>query len=197
MVIAQARVEKDSLGTRELPAEALYGINTLRGVENFPFTGRTIGSVPELVWAMATVKLAAARANKEIGALPADRAQAIGDACEEMRAGKHNAHLVVDVLEGSGGTSLNMNVNEVIANAALLRAGRSLGDYAFIHPNDDVNLGQSTNDVVPTAMKLAVFLASETMAGTVRSLAEEFAEKKRTYAEHLRLGGLACRTPSR
>src|SRR5262249_59201659 len=114
----QTRIEKDSLGQKKLPADALYGINTLRSLENFPLTGRTIATLPEFVPAMAIVKEAAARANCEIGALSADRAEAIIKACEEIRAGKHNAHLIVDVLEGAGGTSCNINVNEVIANLA-------------------------------------------------------------------------------
>jgi len=186
--MVETRLEKDSLGTRELPAAALYGINTLRGIENFPLTGRTIGSVPDLVWAMAAVKMAAARANQEIGALPEDRARAIYDACEEVQAGKHNMHLLIDVFEGSGGTSLNMNFNEVIANLASQRLGGPLGDGALVNPNDDVNLGQSTNDVAPTALKLAVFRASEAMTANVLRLAEAFAQKKEKYAGLLRLG---------
>ena len=153
---APTRVETDSLGQRELPAEALYGVNTLRAVENFPLSGRTIGSLPGFVAAIALVKAAAARANADVGALPADRAQAIRAACEEVRTGSRDAHFPVDVLEGSGGTSSNMNANEVIANLAALLSGQPIGEYGFVHPNDHVNLGQSTNDVIPTAMKLAI-----------------------------------------
>ncbi len=103
--MSQTRIEKDSLGQRELPVDALYGINTVRALENFPLTGRTIATLPGFAAAMAMVKEAAARANREIGALSADRAEAIIKACQEILAGKHDAHLVVDVLEGSGGTS--------------------------------------------------------------------------------------------
>ncbi|MFB9264007.1 aspartate ammonia-lyase [Bradyrhizobium erythrophlei] len=186
--MGQIRIEKDSLGQRELPAEALYGINTLRALENFPLTGRTIATLPEFVAAMAIVKEAAARANRDIGALSADRAEAIIKACQEIRAGKHNAHLVVDVLEGSGGTSCNMNVNEVIANLAARLVGKPVGDYAFVHPNEHVNLGQSTNDVLPTAMKLAVFRVSGGTSLVLMQLAEGFAEKKNKHSETLRLG---------
>jgi aspartate ammonia-lyase len=186
--MGQIRIEKDSLGQRELPADALYGINTLRALENFPLTGRTIATLPEFVAAMAIVKEAAARANREIGTLSADRAEAIIKACQEIRAGKHNAHLVVDVLEGSGGTSCNMNVNEVIANLAARLAGKPVGDYAFVHPNEHVNLGQSTNDVLPTAMKLAVFRVSEGTSPALTQLVEGFSEKKNEHSETLRLG---------
>jgi aspartate ammonia-lyase len=137
---------------------------------------------------MAIVKQAAARANMEIGALPADRGQAIYDAAEEIRAGEHNANLVVDVLDGTGGTALNMNFNEVIANLAAIRSGRPIGEYTFVHPNDHVNLGQSTNDAFPTAINLAIFLASEATADNVLRVAEAFAEKKQKYAKLLRLG---------
>jgi aspartate ammonia-lyase len=186
--MGQIRIEKDSLGQRELPADALYGINTLRALENFPLTGRTIATLPEFVAAMAIVKEAAARANREIGALSADRAEAIIKACQEIRAGKHNAHFVVDVLEGSGGTSCNMNVNEVIANLAARLAGKPVGDYTFVHPNEHVNLGQSTNDVLPTAMKLAVFRVSEGTSPALTQLVEGFSEKKNEHSETLRLG---------
>ncbi|OAF19691.1 aspartate ammonia-lyase [Bradyrhizobium neotropicale] len=186
--MSQMRIEKDSLGQRELPADVLYGINTVRALENFPLTGRTIATLPGFVAAMAMVKEAAARANREIGALSTDRAEAIIKACREIHAGKHDAHLVVDVLEGSGGTSCNMNVNEVVANLAARLAGKPAGDYAFVHPNEHVNLGQSTNDVVPTAMKLAVFRVLEGASLALMGLADGFSEKKKEHAETLRLG---------
>jgi aspartate ammonia-lyase len=184
----KTRVEKDFLGEKELAAEALYGINTFRSLENFPSSGKTVGDVPELVRAMAIVKQAAARTNVEIGALSADRGQAIYDAAEEVRAGKHNADLVVDVLDGTGGTAINMNFNEVIANLAAIRSGQPIGEYTFVHPNDHVNLGQSTNDTVPTSVNLAVFLASGATAPNVIRIADAFAEKKQQYAKLLRLG---------
>lgn len=186
--MADTRVEKDSLGQLELPAEVLYGINTSRSLENFPLSGRSITTWPDFIHAFAIIKQATARANCEIGSLPAEQADAIYAACEEVKLGKHDAHLVVDVLEGSGGTSTNMNINEVIANIATKASGRSLSDYSFVHPNDHVNLGQSTNDVLPTAMKLAVY---RTMAGALcmlRQLADAFSTKREEYKSLLRLG---------
>lgn len=188
VVMGQSRIEEDLLGERELPADALYGIHTLRALENFPLTGRTIATLPEFVATMAMVKEAAARANQEIGALSTDQAKAIIQACQELRAGEYNAHLVVDVLEGSGGTSSNMNVNEVIANLAARLAGKPVGSYAFVHPNDHVNLGQSTNDVLPTAMRLAAFRVSEGTSPALMQLAGAFSDKKKEYCETLRLG---------
>jgi aspartate ammonia-lyase len=186
--MTRTRIEQDGLGQRELPADALFGINTLRGIENFPLTGRSIATLPGFVAAMAVVKQAAALANRDIGALSPERAQAIVAACEEIRAGRHASQFVVDVLEGSGGTSCNMNVNEVIANLAARTLGKPMGDYAFIHPNDHVNLGQSTNDVLPTAMKLAVFHVGADLPAALVRLADGFAAQQKATWETLRLG---------
>ncbi len=182
------RTEEDSIGKAELSNGALYGINTLRSLQNFPLSGRSIASRPDFIWGLATVKQAAARANSEIGALSAERAEAVFAACEEIKLGLHDDHLVVDMLEGSGGTSTNMNVNEVIANVAARNAGLPFGDYTFIHPNDHVNLGQSTNDVIPTGLKLAVFRALADTSPTLERLASAFSRKERDYASLLRLG---------
>jgi aspartate ammonia-lyase len=186
--VSDIRVEKDSLGSLELPAEVLYGINTSRSIENFPLSGRSIATWPEFIQAFATIKEASARANEETGGLTAEQADAISVACDELRAGKHHAHLAVDMLEGSGGTSTNMNMNEVIANIATKNSGRALSDYSFIHPNDHVNLGQSTNDVVPTAMKLAVYGAMAEVLRTLDQLAKSFETKREEYQTLLRLG---------
>lgn len=186
--VSDTRIEKDSLGSLELPAGVLYGINTSRSIENFPLSGRSIATWPEFVHAFATIKQACARANHETGSLTSEQANAISAACEDLKAGKHHAHLAVDMLEGSGGTSTNMNMNEVIANIATKSAGRALSDYSFIHPNDHVNLGQSTNDVVPTAMKLAVYQAMAEVLRTLNQLADSFATKREEYKTLLRLG---------
>lgn len=186
--MADIRVEKDSLGAVPLPVGVLYGINTSRSLDNFPISGRSIATQPDFIHALATVKQAAARANEEIGSLTGEQAAAIVAACEEIQAGKHNADLVVDIFEGSGGTSTNMNVNEVIANIAARHAGLSLSDYSHVHPNDHVNQGQSTNDVVPTAMKLAIYRAMAETPAMLRQLADAFAKKKADYAALLRLG---------
>ncbi|WP_439373435.1 aspartate ammonia-lyase [Bradyrhizobium sp. DASA03120] len=182
------RTEEDVLGKRELPADALHGINTVRALENFPLTGRTIAALPEFVPALSMIKEAAALANLEIGALSAQKAEAIVAACQEIRTGKYDAHLIVDVLEGSGGTSSNMNLNEVIANLVARLAGMPIGDYSFVHPNDHVNCGQSTNDVIPTAIKLALFRVSEGTSLALMQLAAAFSEKKREHSQTLRLG---------
>lgn len=182
------RTEKDGLGRLELPANALYGINTARSLNNFPFSGRSIASWPDFVRDFATIKQAAARANVEIGCLPAEKGEAISAACEEIKAGKHDCHLVVDMLEGSGGTSTNMNFNEVIANVAAQRAQLPFGDHSLVHPNDHVNMGQSTNDVLPSAMKLAVCSAMNCTPGALSSLADAFSEKREEYVTVLRLG---------
>ncbi|KAH6689574.1 L-Aspartase-like protein [Plectosphaerella plurivora] len=182
------RVEKDSLGQLQLPADVLYGINTARAADNFSFSGRSIATWPEFVRGFAMVKQAAARANMEIGCLPLDKGDAISTACEEVMAGKHNSHLIVDMLEGSGGTSTNMNFNEVIANAAAKATKRPLGDYSFVHPNDHVNMGQSTNDIVPTTMKLAVYQAMAETPKFVFQLADAFGRKRQEYETVLRLG---------
>ncbi|KAL1849263.1 hypothetical protein Plec18167_008115 [Paecilomyces lecythidis] len=186
--MADTRVEKDSLGQLELPAEVLYGINTSRAIENFPLSGRPIKTWPEFIHAFAIIKQAAARANCDIGILTVERADAIYTACEEVKLGRHHAHLVVDMLEGSGGTSTNMNFNEVIANIAARASGRSFSDYSFVHPNDHVNLGQSTNDVLPTAMKLAVYRAMTRALCGLRQLADALAVKREEYRTVLRLG---------
>jgi aspartate ammonia-lyase len=145
------------LGSRQLPSGALYGVATLRGQENFDISFHKLGDAPELLKALARIKHAAAAANRDIGALPYDIADAVIAAAMEIESGHHADQFIVDLLEGSGGTSINMNVNEVIANRALQLLGEQPGTYARIHPNDHVNLGQSTNDVLPAAVKLAVY----------------------------------------
>lgn len=186
--VAMPRIEKDSISEVELPSDVLYGINTFRAKENFPISGRSIATWPDFINSLALVKQAAALANGEIGGLNAERVQAINAACEEIKSGKQNAEFVVDILEGSGGTSTNMNMNEVIANIAAKASGRTLSDYTFVHPNDHVNLGQSTNDVVPTAMKLAAYRAMSGAVGTLHRLADVLCTKSQQYSSLLRLG---------
>ena len=138
------RKERDLLGEREVPASAMWGIHTLRAVENFPLSGRR--TAPALVRAYGLVKQACARTNRELGSLPSKEAQAIETAAAEMAEGKLDEHILVDALQGGAGTSLNMNVNEVLANRALVLLGRELGDYPAVDPLDHVNMHQSTND---------------------------------------------------
>ncbi len=152
----KTRFETDSLGTRELPADLLWGIHTQRAIENFPISGIKLSLFPEVIRALGAVKLAAARANCTLGVLPAEKARVIESVCANVMAGAHDDAFAVDMIQGGAGTSTNMNANEVIANLGLRRMGHSFGDYQFLHPNDDVNKSQSTNDVYPTAMRLAI-----------------------------------------
>ena len=137
------RREHDLLGDRDVPADAYYGVHTLRAIENFPITGTTISIYPDLIAALASIKSAAARSNHELGLLDATRTDAIVAAAEEIRAGKLHEQFVVDVIQGGAGTSTNMNANEVIANRALELLGHPKGDYKFLHPNEHVNMSQS------------------------------------------------------
>ena len=150
-----ARSERDSLGERVIPAGALWGIHTLRALENFPFSGRRLADEPELLDALLLVKRAAAEANRATGALTPAQADAIIAACDAVLGGQHRDQFPVDPLESSGGTSLNMNLNEVLANLALEQLGRARGDPAALDPIDHVNAAQSTNDVLPTALVIA------------------------------------------
>lgn len=180
---AATRREHDLLGDRDVPSDAYYGIQTLRAQENFHITGVPLSHFPKLIVALAQVKRAAARANRRLGALDERRAEAIEQACAEIVDGALHEHFVVDMIQGGAGTSTNMNANEVIANRALEILGRQRGDYEQLHPNNHVNLGQSTNDVYPTAVRLAMLLsfpalaeAMDQLIGTLRGKGEEFSE---------------------
>src|SRR6266540_1460141 len=160
------RIEHDLLGEREVPADAYYGVHTLRALENFPISKIPISTYPNLVKALACVKQACALANHELGLLDDQKTKAIVDACVEIIDGKLSDQFVVDVIQGGAGTSTNMNANEVIANRALELLGFERGDYKKIHPLEDVNMSQSTNDVYPTAVKVALrFKIDELIAG--------------------------------
>jgi aspartate ammonia-lyase len=182
------RKERDLLGERDVPGEALHGIQTLRAVENFPITGVLVREFPTLIAALAAVKEAAALANHELGLLDKDRAGAIVRAAQEIRAGHHHEHFVVDVFQGGAGTSTNMNANEVIANRGLELCGRQRGDYAFLHPNEHVNLSQSTNDVYPTAVKLALHSSIAALQEEMRALAGAFKDRGREFSGYLKIG---------
>ncbi|MFC8042847.1 aspartate ammonia-lyase [Nocardia sp. NPDC057353] len=182
------RIEHDSLGDRAVPAEALYGVHTARAVDNFPITGVPIGSHTELVRALAVVKQAAALANRELGLLPAEIADAVGAACTEIRDGAWHDHFVVDVLQGGAGTSTNMNANEVVANRALELLGLDRGRYDRIHPIDHVNLGQSTNDVYPTAIKVGLQAAMVGLRSGLGELVAALLGKSEEFADVLKMG---------
>ena len=186
---AQTRREHDLLGEADVPASAYWGIHSQRAVENFPITGVPIGHFPELVRALALVKRAAARANRRLGYLAPEKADAIEGACELIaNQGRFHDQFVVDAVQGGAGTSTNMNANEVIANVALEQMGRKLGDYAALHPNDDVNMAQSTNDAYPTALRLATLFGAQPLAEALDDLAFAFKTKSVEFADVLKMG---------
>ena len=166
------RQETDLLGTRDVPAETLYGVHTARALENFPLAGRPVHR--GLVHAYGEVKLAAARTNRELGRWDDATFAAIEAVCREMIEGRLDRHVVVDALQGGAGTSTNMNVNEVLANRALQLLDRPLGDYDTLSPHDDVNLHQSTNDTYPTALKVAAIWGLRDLERNVILLLEAF-----------------------
>jgi aspartate ammonia-lyase len=182
------RIEHDLLGQREVPSPAYYGIHTVRAVENFPISGTPISVYPDLINALASVKKAAALANHDLGLLDAERTRAITTACDEICAGALHDQFVVDVIQGGAGTSINMNANEVIANRALEIAGRARGDYAHLHPNEHLNLSQSTNDVVPTALKIASWLAIHRLIEAMDLLRVAFDSKASEFEDVLKMG---------
>ncbi len=175
------RIEDDSIGAMEIPGDAAYGIHTARAVDNFPITGMLLRHYPELIRSLALTKKAAALANMELGVLEQRLGGAIVRACDRVFAGEADRHFVVDMLQGGAGTSTNMNANEVIANFALRELQRPAGDYKTIHPNDHVNLSQSTNDVYPTAVRLtmlrevpSLIAAQDSLRGALFAKADEF-----------------------
>jgi len=182
------RIEHDLIGDRQVPASAYYGVHTLRALENFPITGTAISIYPDLVAALACIKQAAALANRELGLLDDERATAIVRACEEVREGALLEEFVVDVIQGGAGTSTNMNANEVIANRALELLGEPKGRYARLHPLDHVNLSQSTNDVYPTAVKLALQFGIRKLCSEMVFLRREFEGKAAEFADVLKIG---------
>jgi aspartate ammonia-lyase len=182
------RREHDLLGERDVPDDALYGIQTLRAVENFPITGVVLREFPALIDALAAVKEAAARTNAELGLLDAALSTAIVGAAQELRAGRHHEHFVVDMIQGGAGTSTNMNANEVIANRALELLGESRGTYSRVHPNNHVNLSQSTNDVYPTAVKIALHSSIDALRTAMAALAAAFLAKGDEFSPFIKMG---------
>jgi aspartate ammonia-lyase len=185
---ARTRVEHDLLGERDVPEDALYGVQTLRALENFPITGVPLREFPALIEALAAVKEAAALANAELNLLPLATAELIVRAASEIRGGRHHEHFLVDMIQGGAGTSTNMNANEVIANRALELSGHARGEYHFVHPNNHVNLSQSTNDVYPTAMKLALHTEIEGLSRAMSELAASFLAKGDEFSPHIKMG---------
>jgi aspartate ammonia-lyase len=186
MASQNMRLEKDSIGPKEIPADVYYGIQTVRAVENYPISG--MRAHPTLIRAIGMVKRAAAEANKELGLVDAKRADAIIAAAQEVIDGKWNPQFVVDVFQAGAGVSFHMNSNEVIANRAIELQGGKLGDYTVVHPNDHVNYGQSTNDVFPTSMRLATLLELENLYPVLESLAAAFEAKGKEFHHIMKSG---------
>jgi fumarate hydratase class II/aspartate ammonia-lyase len=181
-----SRIERDTMGEMRVPVSAYYGAQTARAVENFPVSG--LRAHPAFVEATVRVKLAAARVNARLGLLPRDKARAIERAAEEVLGGALRDQFVVDVYQAGAGTSHNMNVNEVLANRACELLGGRRGDASLVHPNDDVNMAQSTNDVVPTAIRLAALALAPEAAGAIQGLADTFEAKAREWQPIVKSG---------
>jgi aspartate ammonia-lyase len=182
------RIEKDFLGEKQIPADAYYGVQTLRGKENFYITGIPMSLEPNFVKAFGYVKKAAALANRDLGVLDAKIADAIAGACDRLIAGEMRDQFVTDFIQGGAGTSTNMNANEVIANLALERLGHKKGEYQYVNPNDHVNFGQSTNDIYPTAFRLALALRLSSYIEALCRLQDAFYAKATEFERVLKMG---------
>jgi len=185
---SSTRQESDFLGPKSIPACAYWGVHTARARENFPISGQPLSCMPELVRALAFVKKAAAQANATLGVLDAERARFIAAACDDLTHGILHDQFVVDVIQGGAGTSTNMNANEVIANRALELMGHARGRYDVLHPNDHVNASQSTNDVYPTALRLAAWIGIEELLREMAALREAFEAKASEFADVMKIG---------
>ncbi|MBR2937100.1 MAG: aspartate ammonia-lyase [Oscillospiraceae bacterium] len=180
------RLESDSIGTKELPAGVYYGVQSLRALENFPITGNRLHT--ELIRNLALLKKACAIANRQAGVIEDKVADAIIAACEDVCAGRFHDQFIVDPIQGGAGTSMNMNANEVIANVAIEKLGGKLGDYSIVHPNDHVNQGQSTNDIVPTAGKMTVVALLQPLLTELNKLEQAFAKKAAEFDSVIKMG---------
>jgi aspartate ammonia-lyase len=182
------RIEQDFMGSREIPDESYYGVQALRGRENFRITGIRTSVEPYFVQAFGYVKKAAAMANRDLGVLDARIAEAVIHACDRLIAGDLRQEFITDFIQGGAGTSTNMNANEVIANVALEYLGHAKGEYQHVNPNDHVNFGQSTNDVYPTALRLALILRLSSYSNALKQLQEAFVRKGAELANVLKMG---------
>ncbi len=182
------RKEHDFIGELEISNECYYGVQTLRAVENFRMSGRVLKDYPFFVESFAKIKKAAALANKEIGVLDPQKADALAYACDEILAGRYAEQFVVDMVQGGAGTSTNMNINEVITNIALEKLGHKKGEYAFLHPNDHANLSQSTNDTYPSAIKLSMFYKLCSIKSQMQTLAAALRKKASELKGIIKMG---------
>ena len=186
--MSSIRLEHDLLGDYQVPINAYWGVHTARAVDNFPISGVPIGHYRSLIRALAIVKQAAAQANFELGELSAEISEAISKACQEVADGKFDSEFVVDAIQGGAGTSTNMNANEVIANRAIEILGGTKGDYDIVHPLNDVNKSQSTNDVYPTALKLALILEINELLKAMAHLQAAFQGKADEFKDVIKMG---------
>jgi aspartate ammonia-lyase len=186
--MSATRLEHDLLGDYQVPANAYWGVHTARAVDNFPISGVPIGHYRSLIRALAIVKQATAQANFELGELTAEINDAISKACQEVAEGKFDSEFVVDAIQGGAGTSTNMNANEVIANRAIEILGGSKGDYDIVHPLNHVNKSQSTNDVYPTALKLALILEINELLKAMAHLQDAFQGKANEFKDVIKMG---------
>jgi len=184
----QMRVEHDMLGERDVPADVYWGIHTSRAIENFPISGIPIGHYNDFIVALVQVKQAAAIANQKLGQLNDEKAKAIIFACKRIAQGELHDQFMVDVIQGGAGTSTNMNTNEVIANVALEYMGEAKGRYELLHPIDDVNMSQSTNDAYPTALRLSILINRQSLVVALESLIQSLRDKSDEFSEVLKLG---------
>src|SRR5688572_20187087 len=184
----KTRTESDLLGKKEIPFDAYYGVQTLRALENFQISGVKTNFYPDYVKAYAMVKLAAARANTEVGRMKKDRMDAIEKACQAVIDGKYHDQFLTDMYQGGAGTSANMNANEVLANIALEMMGKKKGEYQFIEPHDDLNMGQSTNDVYPTAIHVALLLHNDKLVKEAELLSQAFHKKGEEFKNLVKMG---------
>jgi aspartate ammonia-lyase len=182
------RIEHDLLGERKVPGEARYGVQTLRAMENFHISGVPVSHYPDIIRGFAMVKMAAARANAEVGGLPRPVLRGIEAACRDLIAGKWHQEFPVDMFQGGAGTSTNMNANEVIANIALKHMGRAMGDYKHCNPHDHVNLSQSTNDAYPSSLHIAMLLSNDRLIAELRQLVKSFSARSVKFRRVLKMG---------
>ncbi len=183
----QTRLEHDLIGEKAIPVDAYYGVQTARGMENFKISNVPISHYPDLVCAFAMVKLAAARANHEVGKLPKDILGAIEKACQDIIEGNLHDQFLLDVFQGGAGTSTNMNANEVIANRALEHLGKEKGEYQYCDPHDHVNMSQSTNDAYPSALHLAMALSNTRLIAEMKNLVGSFRKKGKEFSSILKM----------
>lgn len=187
-ISGRTRTEHDLLGDREVPDESYYGIQTLRAMENFNISGVKLNFFPDLIDGLAMVKMASAKANHSLGLLSDPVMEAIVQACQEILSGRYHYYFAVDMIQGGAGTSTNMNANEVIANRALEILGHKKGEYKYVHPNNHVNLSQSTNDAYPTAIKIALINSNKRLIEVLQNLIRSFQSKSEEFADVIKMG---------